>query len=1315
MMSIARAVVAAACLAVAAVPVHAQPAVGAAAPVGDPPLAVRIEWGGGKPRAWAGEITIVSPRSPSSVGTGWRLLSRDADAAATVHAEAATLHVHDPRPRGSNGVEVDVDAWADARIVVRLRDAGEQRGEMEVAVKELFAGPVARALDADGNRLAVAIAEGGGLRVDFGAAARSAATPLFRPGDTVRLSVHPLLVGRAGATAARELVMRVRDAVTGAELPPQTRQLRPAAGVPLADGSEVQACDPVAFELVLPDRETAWSISLGAIERGSLRWSRSVVSRTLGIAAVAEKVPDVPAAEWSVVHEFDPGSPRLHERLRRLPGMPSIAVPTVPALRLPPLPLPSMTRPPVSLPKLPNVPLPSVSSMVPRISGLLASGHSSIEPHSLGPMLVLPPSRSLDEPSWEGLVIAGVSTGMPHLVEIEFPRDQDAVFGVSVLEMDDRGAVVQCRHAGGFEVTRPIAASGEAVGLGRHSFVVWPSTKNPLVLITNASTRSSASFGKVRVFAGPARVPAMRVAGGVGPANSSRGVHAFFPTPDGLAFGAGGSTGASSPRLSDEWLHLLRGVRRSADWLAAQNAAGALVNVYSQGGAVWPSSLTLDAPRWFAGSGAGGRDVLGMLCRVYAGADLKLVAGMTFDGPLPAVEAALAMTTAPDAGTVGLSLVGRDGRPRRLTNGSGSIHYNILDPRVQDAVAELVSDLVGRVDGESAVGGVALLLSHDGWLHLPGVAWGLDDVTFARFAAAAGVASPPTGADRHARRAALVEGGLREAWLAWRAREIAAFYERIAAIVAAGHPHRAIYVAPTTLFTDGDVAGLFRPHLTGAELDADVWRHVGIDPAQITASGRVVLLSPHVHAASDGLVDQCSVDNANRSLGVARGAAAALRRGVIAVELPTALAVRDVLPHGPFGAAVAEGPVAVHAVRTGAAQVRPLAESLVAADAEVIFDMSLLYAQPALEAVMARRAFGTLPAGPLDLIDRLPAPLVVRTRKTGDGAMAVVVNASDVPARAWLNVAGEPQVVADAVDGARLTTTGGRTGEFLLEPWGVRALAIDGGGSVTGASVAFDAGVRSWVAERLADLERRRAAVEQPAPCDVLDNPDFDLPQSDDAISGWELVEPRRGSLAIVADGRTAGGRAAAFSSVHGLSTVRSNPFPPPATGRISVAVWLRIAAGDQQPPLRIAVEGLQNDREYYRFAPVGGLAGGKPLGPAWSQFVLQIDDLPSQGLESLRVRLDLLGPGAVQVDDVRVFDLAFDEPQRVQLTRMLSLVEQRLAADDVGSCLLALDSYWPRFLGRHVPGGESGPVEAAADQPGGQPMARPPSKWTWR
>jgi hypothetical protein len=178
------------------------------------------------------------------------------------------------------------------------------------------------------------------------------------------------------------------------------------------------------------------------------------------------------------------------------------------------------------------------------------------------------------------------------------------------------------------------------------------------------------------------------------------------------------------------------------------------------------------------------------------------------------------------------------------------------------------------------------------------------------------------------------------------------------------------------------------------------------------------------------------------------------------------------------------------------------------------------------------------------------------------------------------------------------------------------------------------------------------------------------------------------------------------FSSLHGQATLRSNPFVAPAAGRLCIAVRLRVGRGDPQPPLRLALEGVIDDREYYRFAGVGGLAGGRPLTEEWARFVLPVEDLPAAGLESLRVRFDLLGPGAVQIDEVRVFDLAFEEPQRVQLSRQIADIERAAAAGDIGRCVAGLDDYWPRFLAAFAPLAE---VPRVAEELKPTPPATPP------
>ena len=1025
------------------------------------------------------------------------------------------------------------------------------------------------------------------------------------------------------------------------------------------------------------------------------------------------------------MHEVDPGSPRLHERLRRLPGaglsqvaMPSIPLPTFPRpnVALPNVPLPSVPLPNVPLPKLPGVP--AVSSMVPRFSGLLVAGHSTVEPHALGPMLRLPPAKTAGEPSWEGIVVAGAQPGVPHAVEIDFPSDQEAVVGASVLELDAAGTLVEVRHAGGFEVRRDPYVAG--VELRRHRFVFWPTTRNPLVVVSNPSTRRPATIGKVRVLAGPARLPAARESGVVVPAVAGRQTFALWPTPDFTAWGGIERVDESTGRGFADWGTHLAAIRHSAEWLSARAAAGALVAVYAQGAAAWPSSLTRQAPRWGSGAvGEGGldpqaKDVLALLCRVYAGEGLRLVPGMAFDAPLPALETMLARG-GPDA--VGIVCVGRDGRPRRSAY---SPHYNILDPRVQQAVEGQVRELAARLRGAAAVDGVALLLAHDGWLHLPGAAAGLDDATFARFLESVGTQEPDAEGDRFARRAELVEGPLRDMWLEWRADAVAAFHSRLAAVLAEADPRLVLHVVPTTLFAVGDLATRFRPRIGAEAAVGDVLREAGLDPLRSTAHPQVVFSMPHVHAAADGLVDHGLVTAANLAPAAADAARSARRRGIAIVEQPVSFDVRPLAAHGPFGTATPAGPCPIHAVPTTVQAGRPLAESLVAADAEIVFDMRLALAEFAA-ADTGLAAFAAFPAGQVPVVAGVSPPVVIRLLPQAPGATWMrVINAASAPGRIRIGLDGRPAGVVDVVDRSRIELGPDGVATVPVGPWGMRTLLVDGGATVRSARIEYDEPVSAVVAARIQDLRRRRAALEVPQPLDVLDNPGFEVgPEAAfadrdrvGAVTGWELVEQRRGTLDLVAGMQAPGaaggpGRGLAFSSVNGLASLHSNPFPPPATGRASVAVWLRIEDGAPQPPLRIALEGLHDDREFYRFAAVGGLAGGRPLTAEWAQFVLPVDDLPTAGLESLRVRFDLLGPGRVLIDDVRVLDLAFEESQRVQFSRLIARLEQSLATRDIGGCVVGLDGHWPRFLAEFVSDAAVARM-AAVPVPVAPPAAKP-------
>jgi len=1260
------------------------------------PVVVRVQWGGGTPQAWGGTVEILpdGAATPPRPSISWRTLSTDADAAAHAHQSAAAVQIHQPRAIASDGIEITVDDWKGMRLVARLAAAdGGRQTALDVPLVDLIAAPAHQPLDNLGNRLTARIPVDEALHVE---AATADAAEHFsvetlglvrRPGDRLRVRVDPMLATRLQGGHSVELRMRLKSP-QGGEVATQAVPLTPLVEDPTAAaGRGFTEFEPVVFDVSLPAEEGVSAIELEALERGGLRWSRPLASRTVEIAALGEG-PLEPAGDepWKLVYELDPGSPRLLERLRRLPGVSLSGMPSMPSMPLPEMPLPSLSMAAVPLPKLPSVslpavPMPNVSAMVPRLSGPLFHGHSALVTHSLGPMLRLPPADRPGNPAWEGVVIAGVQPGVPHAVEIEYPTDQDATVGIAVLEADAAGVVVQSRHAGGFAVTRPPVAAPPAIGV--HRFVFWPTSKQPLVLIANVSTRQSATIGRMRVTAGPGRLPAVspRSPGTLvlGSGLAARRVHAFADVPDlARAFGGGSRFTPQDGRLSIDWGAHLAGSRHLAELVAAQGGAGTMLTAYADGAALWPSTATRHAPRWDAGTGSIGRDLLAATARVHARHGLTLIPAARFDAPLPAVEAALVE----GATRPGIACIGRDGKPRRFED--GGTHYNVLNPTVQQAVEEVVVEMAGRLRGSTAVAGVAVVIPHDGWLHLPGLAWPLDDDTFARFAAT--LPAPPVteGEGRFAERARLVEGPFREAWIAWRCAEVARFHARLAAAVAAVDARWLLHIVPTTLFAVGESAR--SAQAVDAEMADDRVRLAGFDPAALHAlpeADRVVYVWPRVHAPADGVRERAAMATANRSLAVARAASASRRRAAVLVEKPCAVDVDDAVPHGPFAAANAREQAEVMPTES---ESRRLAEAVGLVDAATVFDATLLAA--AAPRSPSRAAVESMPSITADAV-RADHPLVVRVCRQQGLAWALVSNLAAAPVTARLMVTGRPARAVDAVDGSPIAIVGEAEVSVPLAAWSVRCVLLEGDCGVTAAKAEYADDVRRELAGRVERLRQRRTVLETPLPLDVLDNPAFELgvgPTDGKAaasIAGWEVVESRRGAVALVPGAAGAGepGRGLEFSSFNGLATLRSNPFPAPASGRISVAAWLRVADATVQPPLRIAIEGVQGDREYYRFAAIGGLTGGRPLTGQWSQFVLQVDDLPAEPVESLRVRFDLLGPGRVQVDDVRVFDLAFDDSQRARITTAVSLLEHQQASGDFGGCLVGLEGYWPMFL----------------------------------
>ncbi len=89
------------------------------------------------------------------------------------------------------------------------------------------------------------------------------------------------------------------------------------------------------------------------------------------------------------------------------------------------------------------------------------------------------------------------------------------------------------------------------------------------------------------------------------------------------------------------------------------------------------------------------------------------------------------------------------------------------------------------------------------------------------------------------------------------------------------------------------------------------------------------------------------------------------------------------------------------------------------------------------------------------------------------------------------------------------------------------------------------------------------------------------------------------------------------------------------------------------------------------------------------------------------------MGPGEVWIDDVQLFDLAFNETELRALYKLITLAGVDLQNGQVGDCMRLLDGYWPRLLTECVPAPAAPPdLAARPDEP--RPPPAPPQPVGW-
>jgi len=311
-----------------------------------------------------------------------------------------------------------------------------------------------------------------------------------------------------------------------------------------------------------------------------------------------------------------------------------------------------------------------------------------------------------------------------------------------------------------------------------------------------------------------------------------------------------------------------------------------------------------------------------------------------------------------------------------------------------------------------------------------------------------------------------------------------------------------------------------------------------------------------------------------------------------------------------------------------------------------------------------------------------------------------------------------------------------------LQPYDLQAVFIRGDdANVVNWSVEPDAKMRSENLKLVQEVGNRIHSLRTPVALTDLANADFEQPAVDGVIPGWEYgTNGKWTSVEVRTDAVNAGHgnhslymKVTASDAGRPLVWVRSKNFSIPKTGRFAIQALIRTRNANQQPPLRMSVDLLLDGKPVrggYIPVPLGvdvdddlRQPTGNPVPPVSSQWQLvvgQFDDRLVEGPNEVSIGFDLMGPGEVWIDDIRVFDTYFSPNEQNKLQKNVAMVKSDLERGKLLECQRYLNGYWPRFLLEHVQPPAAARVSTLPSRrttgvPPRQPIAEDKSTfWDW-
>jgi len=1199
---------------------------------------LRFAWGGVH-RQWEGQISVDQGQF-----TELQSLGLEADEPGSMWHDDRRVYVRQPSGRLYDGVDVVLTAPRDTMLTVDLQPIDGGGGvRAEFPLRSLESGQVHREMDARGNYLVIRRAPGSRLRV---ITQRDAL--VFAPEETWELTVLPRL-----EAVAAGLPVRVKTQVTAARGGRAIWSQQTDTTVqPWDDALSDQA---LHLQIPIPREEGAYALSIQArrLRFGRLATGKPVASRSIQFVVIADdRTTDAASAlpDWSTVFEIDPTDRRWWDRLFRWRQF-----------------------------KLPGI-----------SQGPLGHGQVDVWKSEMGPWMRLGSYARSSDASWQAYPLPIGDPGRAHRLEVEYPAGLAQDLGISIVEPNAAGLVAPVEVDSGVYVSDKRDDSAKAV----HRILFWPKTRTPLLLLVNERPDADAAYRAIRVQVArgslrgrPYRSPA-----------TGRLVAGYLARP--LFPENFSATDLFDPGIGknvDDWRTFFEGGIRLVDYLHYRGYNGLMLSVLADGSTIYPSDLLAPTPRYDTGILATNgmdpvrKDGLEMLLRLFDREGLQLVPALQFAAPLPKLERLRRQQTSQQTGIEWIDGNGASWLSHRHPRQGLAPYYNPLNKDVQQAMLDVVHELVERYRRHEAFVGLALQLTGAGYAQLLGPEWGFDDQTIARFERATKIDVPGKGPRRFADRAhfLLSDAGRKTRWLVWRARELEDFYRRVQRELAAGRPKARLYLATAELLDQPAIQRKLRPTLIRRARVMRAMLELGIRPDQYR-DPKIVLLRPQFTGPTRPLADHAVDIEVNGSMEIDQHFAATGMPGSLFFHRARYRHLASFDRDSPFGSDNTYLALTSQLVPSGYENRRRFAHTLASLDARAFFDGGNLLSLGQEDAMRPMvDILRQLPAGGYHATTVYRQPVTIRTLTGASQTWVYLVN--DSP---WRVTAELPLTAPDACRMEQLGTDaspkplprqqGAAHWHMELDPYGIAAARFTTADLQVGSpQVDVDPQIAETLSRRVQELSDRAASLRDQSVPNLLANPDFEVRGKNDAIAGWE-VDGEGPNAGAEIDSETAGH---ATQSVKLWSqgkevTLRCQPFDVPATGRLALKVWLRAGQSTNQPRLKLAIEG---PRKFYRYASVGGPAGNCPLSEKGHEVTVLFSDLPVGRIDQIWLRFDLEGPGHVWVDHVQLDPFYFGDAERKGLFKIIFTARQKLKNDELSDCLRLLDGYWPRFLVENV------------------------------